>query len=64
MRRGITVLKVRGSMHDKEIREYTIYGQGAHIGKSFRNVTGILSGQPSHIAPGEQERIGGLFKEE
>ena len=64
MRRGITVLKMRGSMHDKEIREYTIDGQGSHIGKSFRNVTGILSGQPTHIASGEQEKIERLFEKE
>jgi circadian clock protein KaiC len=45
MRRGLTVLKMRGSVHDKEIREFTIDGQGMHIGAPFRQVTGILSGQ-------------------
>ncbi len=64
MRRGITVLKMRGSMHDKEIREYTIDGDGSHIGKPFRNVVGILSGHPIHSSPAEEERITGLFKEE
>ncbi|MDJ0583522.1 circadian clock protein KaiC, partial [Microcystis sp. M49636_WE2] len=32
MRRGITVLKMRGSMHDKDIREFSIDHQGMHIG--------------------------------
>ena len=45
IRRGLTVLKMRGSVHDKEIREFTIDGQGMHIGGPFREVTGILSGQ-------------------
>jgi circadian clock protein KaiC len=44
MRRGITVLKMRGSMHDHDIREFTIDSDGMHIGEPFRHVTGILSG--------------------
>jgi circadian clock protein KaiC len=64
MRRGITVLKMRGSVHDKDIREFTIDSQGMHIGNPFRNVTGILAGNPVYVAPGEMERIGDLFKEE
>ncbi|MCB4756929.1 MAG: circadian clock protein KaiC [Elusimicrobia bacterium] len=63
MRRCITVLKMRGSSHDKDIREYTIDGQGMHIGKPLRNVTGILGGTPTYLSPQEQERVGDLFKE-
>lgn len=48
MRRGMLVLKMRGSAHDKEIREYTIDGTGMHIGDAFRDVTGILSGNVTH----------------
>ena len=44
MRRGIDVLKMRGSQHDKAIREFTIDGAGMHIGEPFRDVAGILSG--------------------
>ena len=47
MRRTLTVLKMRGSLHDRSIREYTIDGQGMHIGEPIRNVTGILSGRPT-----------------
>jgi circadian clock protein KaiC len=64
MRRGLTVLKMRGSMHDKDIREFTIDGQGMHIGPPFREVTGILAGHPVHVAAGEVERIAGLFSEQ
>ncbi|MBF0299249.1 MAG: circadian clock protein KaiC [Oligoflexia bacterium] len=46
MRRGLAVLKMRGSMHDKLIREYNIDGRGMHIGNPFCNVGGILAGSP------------------
>lgn len=64
MRRGLTVLKMRGSHHDKEIREFTIDGAGMHIGRPFRNISGILSGQFIHMTPSEIERLGAMFREE
>ncbi|HET6817498.1 MAG TPA: circadian clock protein KaiC [Mycobacteriales bacterium] len=45
VRRGLAVLKMRGSKHDHDIREFTIDGSGMHIGVPFRNVRGILSGR-------------------
>jgi circadian clock protein KaiC len=57
MKRGITVLKMRGSIHDKRIREFNIDGRGMHLGRPFRNVTGILSGTPVHISPADLERV-------
>ena len=51
MRRGLTVLKMRGSVHDKAIREFTVDGEGMHIGEPFRNVVGILSGHFTHVEP-------------
>ena len=44
--RGITVLKMRGSTHDKAIREFTIDGAGMHIGDPLVDVGGILAGLP------------------
>jgi circadian clock protein KaiC len=63
MRRGITVLKMRGSMHEKDIREFSIDDTGMHIGRPFRNIAGILSGTPRQInlEQGEAERLRGLF---
>ncbi len=49
MRRCLTVLKMRGSVHDHDIREYTIDESGMHIGEPFRQVTGILSGNQSLV---------------
>lgn len=63
MRRGITVLKMRGSMHDKDIREFTIDEKGMHIGKPFHNVTGILSGHPMHTVSSEIDRLDDMFGE-
>ena len=57
VKRGITVLKMRGSGHDKAIREFTIGKDGMHVGRAFRNVTGILSGAPVHVTPGDVERV-------
>jgi circadian clock protein KaiC len=37
---------MRGSAHDKNIREFTIDATGLNIGKPFRGVSGILSGNP------------------
>src|SRR4051812_13084711 len=56
MKRGITVLKMRGSAHDKGIREFNIDQNGMHLGRRFRNVTGILAGTPMHVSPAELEQ--------
>jgi circadian clock protein KaiC len=61
MRRGMTVLKMRGSMHDKEIKEFVIDDKGLHIGMAFRDVTGILTGIPQLMSQSEIERLGELF---
>ncbi len=64
VRRGLAVIKMRGSSHDKRIREFTIDNQGMHIGRSFRNVTGILSGNPMYLNQDEINRLNELFQDE
>jgi circadian clock protein KaiC len=64
MRRGITVLKMRGSKHNKDIRELTIDENGMHIGKPFRDVSGIISGNPHLVFKGEVERLDDLFNKD
>jgi circadian clock protein KaiC len=61
MRRGIMVLKMRGSGHDRRIRDFAIDGQGMHIGAPFRNISGILSGNPRHVTDEEIVRLDELF---
>ncbi|MFW6255726.1 MAG: circadian clock protein KaiC [Candidatus Sumerlaeota bacterium] len=62
MRRGMTVLKMRGSAHEKEIREFQIDSTGIHIGKTFRNVSGIISGFAKHMNQDVVERLDDMFK--
>jgi circadian clock protein KaiC len=64
MRRGLTVLKMRGSAHDKGIREFNIDKDGMHLGRAFRNVTGILAGTPVHVSPNDLERVWSHFDSE
>ncbi len=59
--RGIAVLKMRGSIHDKDIREYSIDHTGMHVGKPFRNITGILTGNPQYHQTPESERFREMF---
>jgi circadian clock protein KaiC len=61
MRRGLAVLKMRGSAHDKDIRELSIDGAGLHVGRPLREVTGILSGNSRHATIGEIEAMGRRF---
>lgn len=50
MKKALLVLKIRGSGHDKSLREYSITDSGMKIGKQFREYTGILTGSatPAH----------------
>ena len=63
IKRGITVLKMRGSTHDKEIREIAITGEGMQIGSPFRSVEGILGGTPVRVRQ-DEERLRGLFSDD
>ncbi len=64
VRRGLTVLKMRGSKHERNIREFTIDGEGMHIGDPFRSVMGILAGTPHNISRNELEQIESMFLHE
>ncbi len=64
VRRGMTVLKMRGSLHEKAIREFTIDHQGMHVARRFANTTGILTGNPVHVATGDVERMSALFPDD
>jgi circadian clock protein KaiC len=62
MARAINVFKMRGSWHDKGIREYTISDQGPEIKESFRNFEGIISGSPSRIAGDEKNELSRIVR--
>ncbi|PSN18808.1 circadian clock protein KaiC [filamentous cyanobacterium CCP5] len=62
MSRAINVFKMRGSWHDKGIREYTISGKGPEIKDSFRNLERIISGSPTRIAVDEKSELSRIVK--
>ncbi len=55
MQRAVTILKMRGSDHDKSIRCFTIDHAGMHIGEPLSNVIGILSGNFRLVPSGEAQ---------
>ncbi len=57
MSRAINVFKMRGSWHDKGIREYTITADGPEIKDSFRNYEGIVSGAPTRVSVDEKVEL-------
>lgn len=42
LRRGIQVLKMRGSDHDKAVRQFRITGRGMELGQPFPDITAIV----------------------
>ncbi|MEB3295281.1 MAG: circadian clock protein KaiC [Synechococcales bacterium] len=62
MSRALNVFKMRGSWHDKGIREYTISDQGPEIKDSFRNFERIISGSPSRVSVDEKADLGRIAK--
>lgn len=55
LRRGVIVLKMRGSTHERSIREFTIDGTGLHIREPFHDISGILTGAVSHDTEGDED---------
>ena len=49
LRRGISVLKMRGRDHDKAVREFEITADGLHILGGFGDWVSVLSGQPQPL---------------
>jgi circadian clock protein KaiC len=46
LRRGILVLRMRGSSHENQIRELSFGPDGVVVGEPFVGLGGVLSGQP------------------
>lgn len=44
MKRALVILKMRGSDHDKRVREYEITSQGFKVGAPFTEYEGIMTG--------------------
>lgn len=62
MSRAINVFKMRGSWHDKGIREYTITDDGPVIRDSFRSYERIISGSPTRISINEKSELSRILQ--
>ncbi len=50
IRKALLVLKMRGSDHDKDIRQFSITPRGVEVQSRFEGQEGILSGSPHRMA--------------
>ena len=50
MRKAIVIVKMRGSDHDKQLREFEVTSNGIKITAAFSNYEGIITGSPRKIA--------------
>jgi circadian clock protein KaiC len=50
LRRVMAVVKVRASAHSDQLREFSIDGEGIHIGQMLSNQEGLLGGRPTRKA--------------
>ncbi|MEB3274409.1 MAG: circadian clock protein KaiC [Prochlorothrix sp.] len=62
MSRAINVFKMRGSWHDKGIREFSISERGPEIKDSFRNFERIISGSPSRVSVDEKSELSRIVR--
>jgi circadian clock protein KaiC len=62
MARAINVFKMRGSWHDKGIREYNITSDGPEIKDSFRNYERIVSGAPTRVSVDEKTELSRIVR--
>ncbi|MGZ5155680.1 MAG: RAD55 family ATPase [Caldimonas sp.] len=54
LRRVIAVVKVRASAHSDELREFTIDGNGIHVGEMLVDQEGLLGGRPTARPAGHE----------
>jgi len=59
LRKALVILKMRGSDHDKRLREFEITSTGIKIESTFSNYEGIISGSPRKVA---SEKFMELFR--
>lgn len=62
MSRALNVFKMRGSWHDKGIREFTISENGPDIKDTFRHFERIISGSPTRISVDEKSELSRILR--
>ena len=59
LRKALAILKMRGSDHDKRLREFQITPNGIKIESAFTNYEGLMGGSPRKVA---SEKFVDLFR--
>jgi len=59
VRQAISVVKKRGSRHERSIREFRLDDSGIHVGEPLRAFRGILTGVPIYEGRGPEASDGG-----
>ena len=59
VRKALVILKMRGSDHDKQLRQFEITPAGIKIESAFSNYEGVMSGAPRRVA---SEKFMELFR--
>jgi circadian clock protein KaiC len=54
LKKVMTVVKVRGSAHSHDLREYQITDKGIEIGGRLAGYEGLLSGHPTNVNRSEK----------
>jgi len=60
LRKAVMILKMRGSDHDKQLREFEITSTGVKITSAFANYEGLTTGSPRKV--GSSDRFFELMK--
>lgn len=60
---AVLILKMRGSPHDKKLREIIFTSEGLQVTHEFSGLEGVLSGAAHKVAESIEEQLHGLFLE-
>lgn len=63
LRHAILILKMRGSAHDKKLREFIFTPQGVQITTDFSGYENVISGMTRKVMASIEEQLHGLFLE-
>ncbi len=63
LKHGILILKVRGSQHDKTLREFTFTVKGIEISSTFSGYEGVVGGSARRVSSSVEDQLHDLFME-
>jgi len=63
LRHALLILKMRGSKHDKKLRETSFTDQGIVVANDFTGFEGVLSGSTRRVSKSTEDQLHDLFVE-